>query len=264
MEAEPLHGMTPDCPAAFLSSLSTLEPPLAQGQMDLAKATLKEIRPLGHEVSLWASAAQHLTARVHKDRLPSDLSRFLKRWLPVESPEPAKGTFHLLLSQSARGWQLEGGSLPWMTDPTWSALLQLPALRTAWAADLRASHQEHLLRLLPASWLMDSAPLPPGSVIPGLEISAWAELTTLHGQGRVFKLQSSTWAQTLTDAKPTSQWQETLHRATTAPAVLIEQIPPTEWLLARYEQTAEKIHLTTAWLTENGSLWKCYAGELSG
>jgi hypothetical protein len=253
MEADPLHEMTSDCSADFLSSLETMAVPKAAQRIELPKETLKELRPLGHKISLWANAAQQLALRVGKDRCPADLKAFLKFWLPALPVSAPIEAFHILLSQSDKGCQISGSSLPWMHDPTWAALLQIPALRSSWISGLRASHFDHLLRLLPASWLMDPAPLPPGCVIPGLEISTWADLVTLRDHGRSFKIHSAQSASTHSDLQSLSEWQTILGNP--PPAVLVEQTHSKAWILARYEQDAGKIQLAGAWFAENGQLF---------
>lgn len=253
MEANPLQIMTSECPVAFLSSLKTMAVPTTTQTIEWPKKILKNLRPLGHEVSLWAKSAQQLAAQASKDRYPADLKAFLHFWLPTLPISPPAGAFHLLLSQTGDGYQISGSSLPWMRDPSWAALLQMPSLRSNWIRSLRASHFDHLTRLLPASWFMDSTPLPPGCVIPGLEISAWVDLVMLRDQGRCFKIQSAHSAFTLSKLQSSSEWQ-TLSK-TVPLAVLVEQHQSSAWILARYEQEAGKIYLADAWFAENGQLF---------
>ncbi len=253
MEANPLQSMTSECPAAFLSSLETMAEPATTQTIEWPKKKLKDLRPLGHEVFLWAKSALQLAAQVSQDKHPADLKAFLNRWLPILPISPPSGAFHLLLSQTDEGCQISGSSLPWMRDPSWAALLQMPALKSNWIRGLRSSHYDHLMRLLPASWLMDRTPLTPGCVIPGLEISTWVDLVTLRNQGRCFKIQSAHSAFTLSELQSVSEWQ-TLSK--TAPsAVLVEQHRSSAWILARYEQEAGKTHLSDAWFAENGQLF---------
>jgi hypothetical protein len=253
MEANPLQSMTSECPEAFLSSLETMAVPTTTQTVEWSKKKLKDLRPLGHEVFLWAKSALELVAQVGQDRHPADLKAFLNRWQPALPISPPSGPFHLLLSQTGKDCQISGSSLPWMRDPSWAALLQMPALRSNWIRGLRASHFDHLMRLLPASWLMDPTPLPPGCVIPGLEISNWVDLVTLRNQGRCFKIQSAHSAFTLSELQSASEWQ-TLSK-TVPLAVLVEQHRSSAWILARYEQEAGKIHLSDAWVAENGVLF---------
>jgi hypothetical protein len=245
--------MTSECPAAFLSSLETMAVPTTTQTIEWPKKRLKDLRPLGHEVSLWAKSALQLAAQASKDRYPADLKAFLNLWLPTPPISSPTGAFHLLLSQTGEGCQISGSSLPWMRDPSWAALLQMPSLRSTWIRGLRASHFDHLTRLLPASWLMDPTPLPPGCVIPGLEISTWADLVTLRDQGRYFKVQSAHSAFTLSKLQSSSEWQ-TLSK-TRPLAVLVEQHRSSAWILARYEQEAGKIYLADVWSAENGQFF---------
>jgi hypothetical protein len=150
--------------------------------------------------------------------------------------------FAVLLGESARGWQIVTSSLPWLNDPAWTALLRLPALRSAWMSDLRASHFEHLLHLLPPAWVMDTTPLPPGAVIPGLEIASWPELIRLRGTGREFQIGLTT----LSDHQPESHWQSVLQADL---SLCIEHVSSTSWILARYHQRDHDLSITEAWIS---------------
>ena len=176
MVAEPVKGMSAAWPPAFLPSLRDADSQPTASPAELTRALSKHLRPLGHEITLWSRAAAQLVGRVKRDRLPPELSAFLHAWLPSAAPVMPAGAFSILLGETAHGWQITAASLPWLHDPTWAALLRVPALRSVWLHDLRASHFEHLLHLLPQVWVMDPTPIPPGAVIPGLEIPAWPEL----------------------------------------------------------------------------------------
>ncbi|MCX6853669.1 MAG: hypothetical protein NTV80_02060 [Verrucomicrobia bacterium] len=247
--------MTFDCPAVFLSSLESLEDFESIGHIELPRETSKDLLPLGHEMSLWATAAHNLTLRVSKDRLPDHLNAFLKHWLPNEHIDQPAKAFHLLLSQSSKGWEISGSSLPWIKDPTWSALLQLPALRSTWINDLRANHFDHLIRLLPSSWLLDPTPLPPGSVISKLEIPNWTELVRFHKLGRSFIIHLVEGALILTDQQTRQNWITDLNRGIqSTKSVLVEHTTPHAWLLARYEIRNQRVSLTKAWLSEKNTI----------
>lgn len=259
MEVDPLHSMTSDCPAAFHSSLETLTEPQASGQVELPKETLKDLIPLGHEISLWANAAKNLAARVSKDRLPADLNAYLKHWLPKRVIEPPTKTFHLILSQSDKSSQIIGSSLPWMNDPSWNALLQLPALRSTWINDLRSSHFDHLLRLLPAGWLMHPTPLPPGTVIPGLEIPGWPDLARYQKANRRFKIHSEQTILNLDNHQTNQEWLTNITQGIQSNgSILVEQTDQNSWLLARYEIHLQRISLSQAWHAKNDSIYLVY------
>jgi len=63
-----------------------------------------------------------------------------------------------------------------LNDPLWPALLHLRPLRDFWERELRRATVAALLDLLPDAWLLDPTPLPPGSVIPRLELDSWNSL----------------------------------------------------------------------------------------
>ncbi|HYF35502.1 MAG TPA: hypothetical protein VD994_09455, partial [Prosthecobacter sp.] len=132
--------------------------------MDFPPAITKALKPLGHELVLWREAIILLHGRLAKHRLPPDLGAFVARWLPA-APAPVPDEFEIGVGELANGGlRLQSSSVPFASDPTWWALLQLPALKGHWAADLRTSHHDHLLAILPRAWMMDPAPLPPGAV----------------------------------------------------------------------------------------------------
>lgn len=63
-----------------------------------------------------------------------------------------------------------------LNDPLWPALLRLRPLRDYWERELRRATVDLLLELIPDAWLLDPTPLPPGSVIPRLELESWDSL----------------------------------------------------------------------------------------
>jgi len=69
------------------------------------------------------------------------------------------------------------------------ALLHHPALRTFWQAALPSETLTILRALMPPTWIIDPAPVPPHAVIPGLEIEGepvtdWEQLTRASQKGR--------------------------------------------------------------------------------
>ena len=57
-------------------------------------------------------------------------------------------------------------------------------LREFWRSELGAESFESLLQIVPRTWVMDPAPMPPFSTIPGLEISDWGQLKTFSHRER--------------------------------------------------------------------------------
>lgn len=214
---------------------------------DLPRAVLKQVKPLGHEIGLWAGALQTLKSRLTKGRFDTGLSSWLQsRWPDREAQFPS-GDFALLLRKSSHGWQLAGGSLTWLDNPAFAALLHLPALRHAWAADMRASHLEHLRQIIPHAWFLDPTPLPPGSVIAGLGIPSWQHLPSLHGQGRTFETAPAT---RLSDSLSKDEWQIAIQQALETSSVIREEPSSGSWLLAHYAAGADGTHFQAAWIEE--------------
>lgn len=220
--------------------------PETQAAVELPKSLLKHLRPLGHEVILWQSAARQLLAWLDKGRFTGDSGAFLQRWKPRMEPpaEAAEGPFTLLLHEHTDGWQLTQSSLGWMNDPAWAALLHLPALRPAWSSLMRASHLEHLRQMLPQTWFLDSATLPPGSVIAGLGIPGWAGLP---GLGKRFHLHRA--GRELTNQLPAEEWKAAIEQSLATGEELLVIPPPVAaaCLLARFSRNKDGIRLESAW-----------------
>lgn len=143
----------------------------------------RDLRPLGYECVKWQRAMKVLQMRHRKGRLGESLSTFLSAWMPeAEVIDAFPESFDLTLAPTG----FSSDILRPIGQPVWQALLHLPALRDFWTAELRASAYLHLLKVVPRAWCMDPTPLPPGSVISGLDIVSWAELPLCEAQGRSF------------------------------------------------------------------------------
>ena len=223
--------------------------PETQAVVDLPRPLLKHLRPLGHEIHLWQSAARQLLAWMDKGRFQTELGAFLQRWKPRTEPAsaPPEGPFTLLLHEHPEGWRLTQSSLGWVNDPAWAAFLHLPALRSSWSALLRASHLEHLRQMMPRAWLMDDMPLPAGSVIAGLEIPAWSGLL---GIGKRFRLHQA--GLELTVQLPAQEWQTAIERSLAAGNEILVTPPPEDsaCLLARFTCDKDGTRLESAWTSE--------------
>jgi hypothetical protein len=64
------------------------------------------------------------------------------------------------------------------------ALLWNRRLQPFWRRELGERFFDELKQLIPQTWLLDPAPLPPHAAIPGLELSDWRELKTLSQRER--------------------------------------------------------------------------------
>jgi hypothetical protein len=87
--------------------------------------------------------------------------------------------------------------------PWWTAFLRLRPLRDFWESELRRNGWEQLVELLPDGWLLDRTPLPPGAVIPRLEITDWSELPQRISPDRNFKIQAADGTKVAMDDKST-------------------------------------------------------------
>ena len=64
------------------------------------------------------------------------------------------------------------------------ALLWNRNLRDFWRQQLGESFLERLFRLVPYTWVVDPAPLPPHAAIPELNLTDWQQLKTLSQRER--------------------------------------------------------------------------------
>lgn len=65
---------------------------------------------------------------------------------------------------------------PYLEEKLWFALFWMRPLREFWRRELTERHFLKLQKVIPYTWILDPAPLPPHAVIPGLEINDWREL----------------------------------------------------------------------------------------
>lgn len=146
----------------------------------------KDLRSLGYECHRWLEAQKMLETKVAKGRFTEPVLTFLHTWMPATADQGAEiESFEL--HRTAAG--LTSPELPGIGNSVWQALLHLPALRQFWTAELRASHYQHLVKMIPQAWCMDATSLPPGAVIAGLGISSWSELSRLESEDRQFQRQ---------------------------------------------------------------------------
>lgn len=227
---------------------AVLAPPL-----EVTKAQRKSLSSIGHLVEKFTAACDRLLAKANDGFMPD-----LQPWM---SPLTDHGTCALrgdgllvcALSMTAEKFQLAPLLLPapqadtavefWkrshpdkaqalppllsfepspVNSTLWPALLRLRPLRDFWERELRRSAVENLLDILPNAWLFDPAPLPPGAVIPGLELASWTELAALRKSLRRFVFSSVTG-----EADNHLSLDETIHHATRHPKILMELTAPT-------------------------------------
>lgn len=71
------------------------------------------------------------------------------------------------------------------------ALLWNANLRAFWRQELGEGFFQRLLRVVPRSWVLDPAPLPPHAAYPGLELTDWRQLKALSQRERQLILKIS-------------------------------------------------------------------------
>lgn len=85
---------------------------------------------------------------------------------------------------------------PWLEEKLSFALFSHPALKSDWEKALGSETFTALTHLIPETWVLDSRPLPPYGVIPGLEIKGslirnWDELFSLTQKEREMVIKPS-------------------------------------------------------------------------
>jgi hypothetical protein len=110
---------------------------------------------------------------------------------------------------------------PHLEDKLWLALFWTPALRKMWEKNLRGSHLARLRELIPFSWVVDPAPLPPFASLPRLAAHSWAEVTEFSQKERKLVLKISGFHETAWGSRgvfighdmPAAEWAERLQTA---------------------------------------------------
>ena len=80
---------------------------------------------------------------------------------------------------------------PFLEEKLWFALFWLRPLREFWRRELSERHYLALQKVIPTTWLVDPAPLPPHAVLPGLEVNDWAEVAAFSQKERELVLKIS-------------------------------------------------------------------------
>lgn len=100
----------------------------------------------------------------------------------------AAAIFELAASKQLR---LTPPPKPALEEKLMFALLWNRHLRGFWRQELGASFFEQLQKLVPYTWLLDPAPLPPHAAIPGLELTDWRQLKDMSQRERELVLKVS-------------------------------------------------------------------------
>lgn len=87
--------------------------------------------------------------------------------------------------------QLTPPPVPVLEEKLWLALLWNGRLEGWWRRELGAAFFERLRRLVPRTWVLDPAPIPPHAGIPGLDLTDWEQLKGLSQKRRRLILKPS-------------------------------------------------------------------------
>ena len=110
-------------------------------------------------------------------------------------------------------------------------------LRGFWQRELGGKFMRLLEKVIPQTWLIDPAPLPPHAAIPGLELTDWRQLADLSQKDRQLILKLSGFNERAWGARsvrlgadlPRDEWATAVHEA-------IDHFDTTPWILQRYEK----------------------------
>jgi hypothetical protein len=99
------------------------------------------------------------------------------------------------LGKFAAGWQpgqpLTPPLKPYLEEKLWLALFWSRPLQEFWRQEVGEKGQKLLQRLIPYSWVLDPAPLPPHAIIPELGIQSWEEMERFSQKQRELVLKIS-------------------------------------------------------------------------
>ena len=110
-------------------------------------------------------------------------------------------------------------------------------LRDFWQRELGGKFMNLLKKVIPQTWLIDPAPLPPHAAIPGLELTDWRQLADLSQKDRQLILKLSGFNERAWGARsvrlgadlPRDEWAAAVQEA-------IDRFDTTPWILQRYEK----------------------------
>lgn len=102
----------------------------------------------------------------------------------------------LMYSQKKRRVRTTPPYKAWLEEKLSFALFHHPGLTSSWEKMLGAETFEHLSHLIPNTWVLDSRPLPPQAVVPGLTVQEhavrnWSELLPLKQKERELVIKPS-------------------------------------------------------------------------
>lgn len=110
-------------------------------------------------------------------------------------------------------------------------------LKEFWQRELGGKYLRHLERVIPQTWIMDPSPLPPHTVIPGLDLTQWRQLADLSRKDRQLILKLSGFNERAWGSRsvrlgadlPQTEWAEAVELA-------ISEFETSPWILQRYKK----------------------------
>ncbi len=110
---------------------------------------------------------------------------------------------------------------PAMEEKMWFALFWLKPLEEFWRRELGERTQRALREVIPYSWMLDPAPLPPHAVLPRLEAQSWDEVAGFSQKQRELILKVSGFNENAWGSRgvvmaqdvPHDEWRHELERA---------------------------------------------------
>jgi hypothetical protein len=131
----------------------------------------------------------------------------------------------LQLTKFRKAWQpgepLTPPLKPYLEEKLWLALFWSRPLQEFWRQEIGEKGQKLLQRIIPYSWVLDPAPLPPHAVIPELGIQSWQEMERFSQKQRDLVLKISGFSPDAWGARgvyvgsdmSAEQWTEQVRRA---------------------------------------------------
>jgi hypothetical protein len=129
--------------------------------------------------------------------LGAERVRSVEDYMPVN--KPAYRFFEAFdyprLARFKEAWQpgrpLTAPIKPFLEEKLWLALFWSRPLQEFWRQEIGEKGQRLLQRIIPYSWVVDPAPLPPHAVIPELGIQSWHEMERFSQKQRELVLKIS-------------------------------------------------------------------------
>ncbi len=131
---------------------------------------------------------------------------------------------------------------PALEEKSAFALLHHPVLQPFWEKELGTECRLHLTAIMPRTWLLDPAPIPPSATIPGLQIGGravgtWHDLTAATQKERQLVLKPSGFSALAWGSRgvsvghdlPQTEWTAALQQA-------LESFPTTPYILQEFHK----------------------------